>query len=717
MHIVEMLLDGGADVNAPEGYAIQAAAAQGHYEVVQELIKRGADVNACTTNENFTEGTALQGAIESGQTEIVRLLLESGADPNHGSGECAPPIIAAARGAEVEILDLLVKAKPKIDVFGGPDMSTPLIYAAGFMPVSSLEQLLSAGADINLVDNDGDTALIIASVRGDVDAVRYLLENGADIMQSSPRNGNALQAALDGGDEDCLRLLVNHASALFGALKKSMDSGNMAVTSVIRSATSTSQGLNYDDDPQASPQQLNHAKANGDMNTSETRSTSLGDNINNANGGSYGAPRGPGINGPNNVSSNHDVEGDSITNVVSLGFSGLTSHNNVENNSEGPKNGHDDSQNEEPAIDTDEFQSEAATEVPTDDDDTGVALSINDDGNEADDGSVARVDPDIPDAVSQLSNELQSALGNQISLFNQYPKPEEEDAPLDDHEAATSTRGIQEQDMTGPLDREPPVIVGESLPGPAELPAQIFVKRKPAPVASRQETTPSPKTVDTRYEAPPTNIGYEAHTATTAYHPVQDETQYHQVPTLSSSTVTQPVPPPSSASYQSAYGQLYQSSQSSQAAPVATTSYPQQQRQQQQQQQTQYQKQSLYDGSQYGRPEARYAGQQQAYTAYHPNVYQQQQHAYTPEQIQAYQNQAYDEQYRNYYASLKTAQQQQQQQQQQQKQQQSNEQSMWDDERPSLKPQRSSFFTGGVKSTLGKAKVVGNGFLNRKHTP
>src|SRR5881628_1614458 len=107
-----MLLDAGADINAPEGYPIQAAAAEGHYDVVQELLKQpGANVNALTTRDSFAAGTALQGATEAGQTEIVRLLLNSGANPNHGAGEDAPPIIAAAMRAEEEILELLVKAK------------------------------------------------------------------------------------------------------------------------------------------------------------------------------------------------------------------------------------------------------------------------------------------------------------------------------------------------------------------------------------------------------------------------------------------------------------------------------------------------------------------------------------------------------------------------------------------------------------------------------
>ncbi|KAI1125379.1 hypothetical protein F5Y10DRAFT_247292 [Nemania abortiva] len=727
--IVEMLLNAGADVNAPEGYAIQAAATQGHYEVVQELLKRGADVNALTTNENFEEGTALQGATEAGQTEIVRLLLESGADPNHGSGECAPPIIAASRGAEVEILDLLVKAKPKIDVFGGPEMSTPLINAAAYMPVSSVEQLLAAGADINLTDNDGNTALITASVRGDDDAVKFLLENGADIMHSSPEHGNALRAALDEENMDCLTLLVDHVSTIFGALKKSMDSGNPVVTSVVRSATSNNQGLSYDDEPEASTQHLNYDETNGAMDTSRMGSMRQ----NSTNNNNYGIPRDGGANGSSSsVSGTRDSEGNERTEGAmnisgsggDYGNSGEYDFGDAQNSSDGSDN--DDDQNEEPDGDVDDFQSEAATEVPTDDDATDVASSINEDRSEVGDDSTAQDGHDIPDAVTQLSEELQSALGNQISLFNQYHSREEENA----RGATNPPWGVREQHVAELSGRTSPVIPNESLPAPAELPAQSFIKRKPAPLTSyehgsQQSQTPSPKTVDTRYQAPPAITDYDARTPTAAFHPGQEGQQHHYqqqnvpAPTSSSNAHEQQVPP-SLTPYQNAFGQTYQPSQASQTGSAAMTGYPQQP--------AQYQTPSMYDGSHYGRPETQYAGQQQTYTAYHPNVYQhhqqqqqqQQQNTYATEQMQAYQ-QAYDEKYKSYYASLQTAQQQQlKQQQQQQQQQQSNGPEMWESngpERPTLKPQRSSFFTGGVKNTFDKAKIVGTGLLNRKHTP
>ncbi|RYC59947.1 hypothetical protein CHU98_g6255 [Xylaria longipes] len=733
LHIVKMLLSAGANVNAPEGYAIQAAAAQGHYEVVEELLKRGADVNALTTNDNFAEGTALQGATEAGQTEIVRLLLESGADPNHGSGECSPPIIAATRGAEVEILDLLVKAKPKIDVFGGPDMSTPLINAAAFMPVSSIEQLLAAGADINLADSDGDTALIVASTRGDDDAVKCLLTHGADIMQSSPDSGNPLEAALNGENMDCLGLLVEHVSVIFKALKTSMDSGNPVVTSIIRSATSNNQGLNYDDDTQASTQQANRIEANGNTDTSEIRSFSQQGNTNDVNEAATAGD----VNGSNGVSSssrdaegNEGTEANSMADIVSSEMSVLNAQDedvwragdyhenpeeNAHNNDDPEGSANDDDQNEEPTGGSDDFESEAPTEVPTDDDTTDVASSIYEDRSEADEISLTEVTPVTADAIAQLSEELQSALGNPVLLFNQYPGTEEDGTPVNGGETANPSPEAQEQDVARLSKRESPALPSESSPAPAELPAQAFIRRKPAPAGSyehisRQSQTPSPKTLDTRYQAPVPSAEYDARTPTAPYNPGQQETQYHQLHDAmpsSSSHAQQALPPSSSAPYQSMYGQSYQPGQPTQTASAAMASYPQQQ------QKVQYQ---AYVGSQYGTPETHYAGQQQqAYTAYHPSVYQQhqQQHVYAPGQVQAYQHQAYDEKYQSYYASLQAAQQQQ----LQQEQQQPNEPGMWDGERPTLKPQRSSFFTGGVKNTLGRAKIVGNGLLNRKNTP
>jgi uncharacterized protein len=81
--MVTVLIANKADVNAPvtgkRNYlgwtALMIAAERGQSEIVQILLKQGADVKVA----NDEHRTALQIATTKGQTEIVRLLKEAGA--------------------------------------------------------------------------------------------------------------------------------------------------------------------------------------------------------------------------------------------------------------------------------------------------------------------------------------------------------------------------------------------------------------------------------------------------------------------------------------------------------------------------------------------------------------------------------------------------------------------------------------------------------------
>ncbi|RYP49043.1 hypothetical protein DL769_011135 [Monosporascus sp. CRB-8-3] len=247
IHIVNNLLNYNADVNSPDGWALQTAAAKGHTEIVDLLLNHGADVNAYTTHDGMPQGTALQAAVEAGNGEIVDLLLEHEADPNLGGGELTCPIIAAAKKGEKDILERLINAKADVDVFGGPHMSSPLTYAAMSLPQSSIRSLLDAGANINLADNDGDTALILASWVGEAEIVQCLLDRGADVLHRDNAGKNALQRALEGEKPECVNILVAHVSEIMEALRVAVESGDAAVTAVIRSVESRKEGLEYDE--------------------------------------------------------------------------------------------------------------------------------------------------------------------------------------------------------------------------------------------------------------------------------------------------------------------------------------------------------------------------------------------------------------------------------------------------------------------------------------
>ena len=53
---------------------------------------------------------------------------------------------------------------------------------AGFLPgIKFLVEV--AGADVNAVDHDGNTALHHAAARGDIDSIKYLVSKGADVTK------------------------------------------------------------------------------------------------------------------------------------------------------------------------------------------------------------------------------------------------------------------------------------------------------------------------------------------------------------------------------------------------------------------------------------------------------------------------------------------------------------------------------------------------------
>lgn len=114
--IIELLVDAGADVNAPcMGHApegvIDTAASEGHLEVVRWLLDRGAVINH--TVAGMPRCFALTGAAFSGHLDVVKLLVERGAWINCVWAGMTPLSHAMMYG-QTEVVDYLRSVGAKL---------------------------------------------------------------------------------------------------------------------------------------------------------------------------------------------------------------------------------------------------------------------------------------------------------------------------------------------------------------------------------------------------------------------------------------------------------------------------------------------------------------------------------------------------------------------------------------------------------------------------
>ena len=211
VEIADLLIRAKANVNAANEYgatALSVACTTGNVAVIKLLLDAHADPNAPLLSGE----TPLMTAIDSGNRDAASLLLEHGADVNareRKGGQTALMWAAANRSAELVRLLVDHRADPRAHSTRG---FTPLLFAAQQGDVESGRLLLQAGAEVNdHRSNDRKTALIIAAASGNRDFSVLLLEKGADPDLSDDGGFTALHyAALDSNGADMVRALLTH---------------------------------------------------------------------------------------------------------------------------------------------------------------------------------------------------------------------------------------------------------------------------------------------------------------------------------------------------------------------------------------------------------------------------------------------------------------------------------------------------------------------------
>ncbi|XP_068435979.1 kinase D-interacting substrate of 220 kDa B isoform X1 [Clinocottus analis] len=182
---------------------LMVAAEQGNLEILQELIKRGANVNL----DDVDCWTALISAAKEGHIEVVKELLENNANLEHRDMGGWTALMWGAYKGRTEVVQLLLEkgANPNIT---GQYSVYPIIWASGRGHAEIVHLLLQHGAKVNCSDKYGTTPLIWASRKGHFDSVMHLLANGADVDQEGANSMTALIVGVKGGFTEVVKELL-----------------------------------------------------------------------------------------------------------------------------------------------------------------------------------------------------------------------------------------------------------------------------------------------------------------------------------------------------------------------------------------------------------------------------------------------------------------------------------------------------------------------------
>jgi serine/threonine-protein phosphatase 6 regulatory ankyrin repeat subunit B len=234
----KLLAHGHIDVNAKDSSkttALMYAAKEGHNDVVSVLLQNGADPNSQDHNgetaltfsayhgdvdvvrtlcqnmdtevniKNNNDEDALFSAVFQQHEEVVNVLLQHGADVNSVSPENDDysPLLVASKKKNVDIVEALLRKGANL-FHQEKKENTALILACEHGTEAIAETLVDRlGREdrwhweffVDEQNEDGVTALLLASARGYVEAVEKMLDRGGNPNKPGPDGMSPLMAA------------------------------------------------------------------------------------------------------------------------------------------------------------------------------------------------------------------------------------------------------------------------------------------------------------------------------------------------------------------------------------------------------------------------------------------------------------------------------------------------------------------------------------------
>ncbi|XP_071111901.1 serine/threonine-protein phosphatase 6 regulatory ankyrin repeat subunit B-like [Haliotis cracherodii] len=207
--VFDLLVTQGADVSLVDddgNNVLHVACLEGHVDIVKYVLsQKVADINS----RGRYGWTPLMVAAQKGHRQVFDLLVGEEADVSLVNDNRNDILHVACLGGHVDIVKYVLSQKVADINIRGRYGKTPLMVAAQKGHRQVFDLLVTQGADVSLVDDDGNNVLHVACLEGHVDIVKYVLsQKVADINSRGQYGSTPLMMAAEKGLRQVFDLLV-----------------------------------------------------------------------------------------------------------------------------------------------------------------------------------------------------------------------------------------------------------------------------------------------------------------------------------------------------------------------------------------------------------------------------------------------------------------------------------------------------------------------------
>jgi ankyrin repeat protein len=169
-------------------------------------------INLQDTNGNTALIIACSRSIPDGNAQVLQLI-QRGADLNIQNFDGDTALMLAIKNRLPDVVEILLNNGAKDNILDKKGNSAVMHACSDWQSIDALKILGDRGADLHCQNEQGETALAIAS-DNNYDAVIYLLNKNVDVNRSDLNNQTPLMRASFYGEADIVEALLNKGATV-----------------------------------------------------------------------------------------------------------------------------------------------------------------------------------------------------------------------------------------------------------------------------------------------------------------------------------------------------------------------------------------------------------------------------------------------------------------------------------------------------------------------